>query len=191
MPGSGVVIIALGQQAREQASLAVKTIRGLPVTVYVRTPPGMDDRTGSRALKTRLPALSGYTDILYLDADTRVQGDISPGFEALAAGWDMALSFSDHQDLDAFWHVSPDEREQTCLELGYTPLQFQCGVMFARRNERTDAFFHAWHEEWNRYHTEDQAAFVRALHRVPLKIWVLGRPWNGGAIIQHRFGACR
>jgi hypothetical protein len=67
--------------------------------------------------------------------------------------------------------------------------QWQCGVMFVRRNERTERFFKAWHREWGRYGGEDQAAFVRALHRVPLRVWVLGRPWNGGAVIQHRFGA--
>ena len=73
------------------------------------------------------------------------------------------------------------------------PKAFRVNVdeMWIARNERTMAFWDAWHEEWLRFGDEDQAAFLRALNRVPLKIWLLGYPWNGGAIIEHRFGACR
>ena len=89
------------------------------------------------------------------------------------------------------WHLQDSEAETTLKDLGYLPLALQCGVMFISRNERTLAFWRTWHEEWMRFMDEDQGAFLRALKRVPLKIWLLGRPFNGGVVIDHRFGMAR
>ena len=119
--------------------------------------------------------------MLYLDADTLVRQAVDVGFEMLADGWDLVMVPSTNQGDDVLWHVRPEEVGATFAELGYQPLQLQCGVMFIARNERTAAFFDAWHDEWMRWCDEDQAAFLRALKRVPLKIWMLGYPWNGGA----------
>ena len=70
-------------------------------------------------------------------------------------------------------------------------LQLQGGMMFWRKNERTRAFFQAWREEWERWKGQDQAALLRALHRTPLKLWLLSNEWNGGSLIEHRYGAAR
>ena len=63
--------------------------------------------------------------------------------------------------------------------------------MAVAKNERTANLFDAWKREWMRYSGEDQAAFVRALYSAPVKIWLLGHPWNGGAAIGHNWGAMR
>ena len=187
-------MVAFGYKAVSEALDCVATAleHGADQThVITRNYGGVSNKQASRYAKTKLLEWTDFNDMLYLDADTRVTGDISTGFDILADGWDIVLTPSDHQGEDVFWHVGQTEKDNTLLELGYIPLQLQAGVMFIRRNERTKAFFHAWFDEYCRYGDEDQAAFLQALNRVPLKIWLLGKPWNGGPVIQHRFGAFR
>jgi hypothetical protein len=57
-------------------------------------------------------------------------------------------------------------------------VQFNGGVLAFRRNERTAAFFRAWHEEWQRWGKRDQAALLRALWRCPVRLFVVGNQWN-------------
>jgi len=45
--------------------------------------------------------------------------------------------------------------------------------------------------EWLRFRDQDQAALLRALAIAPVRAWLVGHPWNGGALVDHRFGACR
>ncbi len=190
----GVVIVACGERALNEAELCKRTVREhstLPIELVTGDSSIGDLTERSRDAKTRLHELSPFAQTLYLDADTRVQQDINAGFAVLGDGWDMALTFSSQQDDGWLWHVTDDEREFTLNELGSRWLQLQCGVMFWRRNAATDALFRAWHEEWQMYRGQDQAAFLRAMKRQPVRLWLLGRPWNGGAVIEHRFGRLR
>ena len=187
---SGVCFIAVGPKAELETRLAREYVT-LPVFTQVTSIPGMSDKQSSRLHKTTIPAWSPFDYTLYCDADTRIYGDVTPGFDALASGFDLALAPSTNQGDGAFWHIAHSEKDATISELGYTPVQWQCGVMFIARNERTARLFAMWNYEWKRYRDEDQAAFVRALHNAPVKIFALGYPWNGGAVIGHRFGACR
>jgi hypothetical protein len=152
----------------------------------------VSNKIASRHAKTTLLRHLPYVDdMLYLDADTRVNGKIDHVFGMLDDGWDVVMTASTNQDTDLMWHLPDAEAETTLTELGYLPLALQCGVMWVRRSPLTEAFWEVWHEEWMRYANEDQGAFLRALNRVPLRIWLLGRPFNGGAVIEHRFGMVR
>lgn len=146
----------------------------------------------SRFAKLTLLFWSPFEQTAYLDADTLVYQDITAGFDLLSDGWDMAMAPSQNQDEDnLLWHIGEDDKRLTLDTLTYDPLQLQAGVMFVARNDRTAALFAAWREEWARFRNQDQGALLRALQRAPVKVWLLGRCWNGGAVIGHRFGELR
>lgn len=199
----GAVYVAYGPRAREQYEQAAHSLQasnpGLPITAFpdagdqVLGPMhGYTDVQKSRWAKVNLDVLSPYEQTVYLDADTRVTGDISAGFELLGAGFDLALTFSKQQGARVLWHCSPADREDTFNTIGtWHVLQYQCGVLFFARNPRVGDFFAAWRNEWLRHKGQDQAAFLRALERQPLRIWLFGRPWNGGTLIRHLFGKAR
>lgn len=193
MSREGVIYVAIAANAeREQgysaATLAVHSDR--PVTV-VRACGAGDNLTQARRAKVNLDTLSPYAHTLYLDADTRIRGDLSAGFDALADGWDVVMTASGQQGPEWLWHVTADEREATLIELGYAALQLQCGVLWFAANERVRDLFAAWRAEWARWQGPDQGAFLRAVHQTPVKVWLMGRDWNGGQIVEHRFGAVR
>jgi hypothetical protein len=104
----------------------------------------------------------------------------------------MVITPSPQQDGETLWHVSEAERETTFDEWGTAQvLQLQCGVMWFTLTDRVREFFNLWREEWLRWQGQDQAAFLRALNRFPLKVWLLGRPFDGGAVVGHRWGVLR
>ena len=201
----GAVYVAYGEAARREAVASIASLRehnDLPV--FCISDVKLDTRLngavigfpgGAGARGAKLSAESFVQDwdqFVYIDADTRIRVDISAGFDILDDGWDIAMTPSANQGDDAFWHVGADEVSATLQEIGNPePLQLQCGMMFVQRNRRTEELHEIWREEWQRWHDQDQAAFVRALHRCPVRLWLLGRPWNGGALIKHRFGAIR
>lgn len=146
----------------------------------------------SRWAKVNLDRWSPFCSTLYLDADTRIYTDVSAGFEILDAGWDMAISYSIQQGDASLRHIGEADRQATlralcCAEV----LQLQAGVMFFDKSVIVKRFFSAWRQEWSRFEGQDQGALLRALERVPLRVWLLGREWNGGTIIGHRFGMAR
>ena len=203
MPTRGVVIIAYGEASRREAGLAIESLRRhneLPVTVIGERVAGTDhmpfEAIGdgvacSRWAKVNLDRLSPFDETLYLDADTRPRGDVSAGFEVLESGWDVAVAPSTNQGGELLWHVGEEERQETLLAYGCEPLQLQAGVLFLSKGQRTLALFEAWRAEWQRYQGQDQAALLRALLASPARVWLLGRPWNGGALIDHLFGNVR
>lgn len=142
----------------------------------------------ARAIKTRILDHAPYDQVLHMDADTWVYGDFTPGFDILDDGFDFVIVPSTNQENQIFWHVGEVERFRMKEDMGVDPLQLQGGMWFVARNERTLAFFAAWNEEWAKWRGKDQAALVRALFRAPMRVWLLGHPWNGGAMMGHRFG---
>lgn len=196
------MIVAYGDNARREArgllaTLAAHTHRpgavvsDVPVdgAIHVAAP---DRDPGARLAKLNLDSLSPFDRTLYLDADTMVRGDISAGFSALAAGWDVAIVPSMRQGSDSLGHLPADDRAATLGELWPEDvLALQGGVMWFRKSDAVSQFFAVWRAEWQRFRGFDQGALLRALQAVPLKVWLLGRPWNGGALIEHRFGRAR
>ena len=148
---------------------------------------------GSRWAKTNIDLLVEADVIGYLDADTRVRGDLSPAFEMVESGWDLVIAPSVNQGADVLKHIGPLERNYTLEFIGNPwPLQLQAGVMFFNR-QACRKLFAAWRQEWQRYGDQDQAALLRALHREPVRVGLLGQCWNSdtGAIISHLFGRAR
>lgn len=204
-----MVYVAYGERARREALTSIGLLRRhsrLPVSVIgpnadkvfwsthrrdVRHLSFSDSHPGARWAKLHFNTLSPYDCTLYLDADTRPYQDVSVGFHILADGWEVAIAPSSQQG-DAFlWHCSEADREATIESYWIRPLALQAGVMFVRRCKETDRLFEVWREEWQVFRSQDQGALLRALARVPVRIWILGRCWNGGAIIGHRFGAAQ
>jgi hypothetical protein len=195
-----VVYVVYGEAARREAELSIKGLRqwhDWPVSVIGDNVEGAERIEFSRADeggrwgKLNLNNLSPYDLTLYLDADTRPRGDLSVGFDILEDGWDMAITPSPMQGDELLWHVSDEERAATLKELGNEPLALQAGVMYISKNQGTARLFSAWRNEWLRWRDQDQAALLRALGRVPVRVWLLGRPYNGGALVDHRFGMIR
>lgn len=157
--------------------------------VKLRQPQDYDNVQRSRWAKVMLDLWTPFDDTLYLDADTRVQGDLSRGFDMLDDGWEMLITPSTNQGSDNMWHVAEPEREETYLTYQCSDvLQLQGGVFWFRKCEAVTRLFAAWREQWQHYARYDQAALLRALRVAPVKLHLLGRPFNGGAVVQHRFG---
>ena len=191
----GHIIIGIGAKAYEQARLCQQSIAGATriITRGHRHSEFPKDSRMAREIKVSLASNSPFDLTCYLDADCRVFGDTEVGFRILEDGWDLMIVPSSQQGDKLLWHVGEGERNWTLEELGYEPLQLQGGVFFFAKNERVARFFEAWREEWLQWADVDQAALLRALNRVPLKVWLFGWPWNSakGTIIQHRFGSAR
>lgn len=191
----GAVMVVYGDAAEVSASRALGAFREIcpemPVTVYRERRAGYTDAQCSRWAKVTLPDWTPYEATAYLDADTQVYQDICTGFDVIEDGWDIALVPSPQQGDQFLWHVGDKEREDTVNRLRFQPLQLQAGVLFFARNERTASLWERWRAEWAQYQDQDQGAFLRALYACPVKVWLLGRAFNGGAVIGHHFGAIR
>ncbi len=199
----GALYVAFGERARQEATHSIKRLKGLPVAVIGDEPLIGNDMTfipfdrpgpGARRAKLSMGELTPWDRTLYLDADTRPVGDISTGFDMLADGWELVLAHSGRQGYDVLGNVAAGERAITFEVLSCPePLGLQAGVIFFRKCESVVRMFGAWREEWEQDRGQDQAALLRALWRVPVRVWVLGTPWNSehGEIIQHKFGRVR
>lgn len=190
----GLMFVTCGEKALEQYRYAADALKQsqnhYPVQTIGRDY-GAANKQASRHAKTSLFETAEFDRFIYLDADTRPRESLQPLFDILSDGWDVVMSFSGQQEHDAFWHVDERERDNTLEEIGLLPLQLQCGIMAVCKNERTRMLFERWRNEWMRYSGEDQAAFIRALYQAPVKVWLMGQPWNGGAAIGHNWGAMR
>ncbi len=192
----GVYYVAYGKPAREMAAKAMASFKahvpGVPVALVGAEPLGGEDvfvehedvDIGGRCAKTKIYDLAPaeWEYVLYLDADTEVVADISFLYQLLADGWEFVICKNPQRFHVCVNMVRPDNQDE-CVEtfklMGSREiLQLNGGVFGFRRNERTRAFFRAWHEEWNRWGKRDQAALLRALWKHPLRIYVLGNEWN-------------
>lgn len=190
-------MVVYGQKAETAAQIARDALRRvsatLPVCIHRERSGQATDTAESRYAKVTLLDWTPFDQTAYFDADTMAySSDCMIGFEMLADGFDLVIVPSNSQgDDNCLWHVGKPDRAYTLDMLRYTPLQLQAGVFYVAKNARTHALFAAWAREWSRFGNQDQGALLRALAQVPVKIWLLGRPFNGGAVIGHRFGAVR
>lgn len=199
----GVIYVAYGTGAIREAAASIKSLRKVhawPVSVISdKRIPGInhisrakrsDALSPGRWAKTNLDLLSPYEHTLFLDADTRIRGKLDIGFSLLKRGWELVMIPSVSQGEQALGHLSEIDRLATRLEVPEA-LQLNTGVMWFRKTEAVKTFFASWRDEWQRFKGKDQGALLRALVNNPLALCLLGRPYNGGAIVQHRFGACK
>lgn len=193
----GIIVVAFGNPSRHCALEMMQTakvhIPDIPIALVASEPIGPEDifieqpdsDIGGRRAKISVYDLapSEWDAVLYMDADTEVvSGDIRYYFELIEDGFDFAIC-KDPNNRDTMHSFvrqnNHEELKQTAKELGTLDvLQFNGGVWSFGRNKRVAAFFDAWLEEWERWGMRDQAALVRALHRTPLKMFVLGNEWN-------------
>jgi len=193
---SGAYLVAFGGPSRRCAGRAIASIhhhmRGLPVCLVSDSKLGLEDvfveqpdrDVGGRIAKLRVDELApaSWRYVLYVDADVELVGDISFLFQVLADGWELVIC-KDMAKYDTVRMMlrpdNRDEAEATWKALGTDQaLQYNGGMMAYRRNARTERFFTAWQEEWQRWGKRDQGALLRALHAAPLRLYVLGNQWN-------------
>jgi hypothetical protein len=201
MTSRGVLFVAYGIPAINELRLALASLRkhhkwdtlvvgeceidNEDVIVWPDTgAPGRD-------AKTSLYSLSPYDQTLFLDADTRVNGDLSVGFGLLADGWELVMIPSRPQGDYLLSHLGQPEHDYTMQVLyNRQPLQLNTGVMWFAKTPAIEALFKGWRAEWGRFKDKDQGAFLRALEYCPVKLWLLGFPFNSdtGAVVSHYFG---
>ena len=191
---NGAVFTAYGEKAIFCANRAKEALHrtdpDLPVQIMNNHYHDLTDVQCSRLAKVSLLNWSPFEQTAYLDADTIPYQSIAVGFEILADGFDLVITPSNNQGDELLWHVGQDDKAETLNTTQSEPLQLQAGVFWVARNARTKKLFAAWRVEWEKYQNQDQGAFLRALYANPVKVWLLGRAYNGGACIAHRFGEC-
>lgn len=199
----GVLYVAYGRKAKQEARFSVESLGRVhptwPVTVitdnepigWAPSQPWPDSGTPGRWAKVNLDNLTPYDCTLFLDADTRVYGDLDVGFRLLRLGWDMVMVASKPQGGEMLGHLTDQERAVTLAECRIDPLQLNTGVIWFRKSYRVKLLFREWRKQWERYKDKDQGALLRALEKRTAHIALLGWPFNGGAVVGHRFGACR
>ena len=197
-----MIYVAYGEKARAEAYLSIESLRAtnpaLPVRVIgepVRTAeciPFPREDAGGRWGKLNADLLSPFEQALYLDADTRVHGDLSAGFQVLDDGFDLVICPSTKQGQSVMGHANAEDRNATFEALGCREiLGLQAGVFYFKKGEAVRRLFAAWREEWERFRNQDQPALLRALDRVPVRVHLFGNEWNGGSLVQHLFGRAR
>jgi hypothetical protein len=199
----GVLYVAYGRAARQEARLSAESLYthhpDLPVQVVTNGDPvgwapsiqWADLGTPGRWAKVNLDNLSPWDQTLFLDADTRVYDRLDIGFNLLDHGWDLVIVPSIPQGDDMLRHCSEAERQATLWETRIDPLQLNTGVMWFSKSRRVKMLFREWRTQWERWKDKDQGALLRALERRTVRIALLGRPYNGGPVVGHRFGMCR
>jgi hypothetical protein len=192
----GILYVAYGPAAQREAAASIASLKkhhDYPVHVIEGEAAKGDGIRLSRAAKLNLNQITPFRHTLYLDADTRIVGDLSTGFRILADGWDLVIAPSGRQGYDVMGHLPKEERDCTIdALLNPLPLQWQAGVFYFDR-ERTRELFAAWRQEWARFEGQDQGALLRALSVTPVRVWGLGGVWNrqGGEVVDHLFGRAR
>ncbi len=97
----GVCFIAYGDKAEREVQMSIATLRQFHTLPYavagdkewmgwkpIDQLPEVDNIVKSRWAKVILNQWSPFTETLYLDADTRVQGDLTVGFDMLDDGFE-------------------------------------------------------------------------------------------------------
>jgi hypothetical protein len=192
----GVLYVAYGKQARRCAEAGMDSFKlhnpGIEVALVSTEPTGVEDifihqpdsDIGARDQKTRIYDLAPdhWEYILYLDADTEIVADISFLFDALTDGWDLVICKNPGKYHTARKMVRSDNKDECAVtfeQIGTDEvMQLNGGVFSFQRNPRTQAFFSAWHREWEKWGKRDQAALLRALWQHPLRVYYLGNEWN-------------
>lgn len=192
----GAYYVAYGAPSRRCAEAAIAAFKNhfpeIPVAVVSDSPLGCEDvfiehpdlDIGGRLAKVKIYDLApaDWEYICYMDADTEVIAREDLLWRLVEDGWDMAIC----RNPGRFHIVSQMRRPDNADECEYTFgilggdqfLQYNGGVFSFRRNERTAAFFRAWHSEWLRFGKRDQGALLRALWSHPVRMYILGNEWN-------------
>ena len=106
-----------------------------------------------------------YTNILYLDADTYICGDLS-GLFALTDKFDLALAHAPMRRL---------QKKKRDKDLPSAYADFNSGVMMIKRTERMKMFLQRWHVDAQAF-SADQPALCELLYALAPRISVCTIP---------------
>jgi len=163
------------------------------------TPWQNDEPIGQRFYAGRVKPffyrLSPFEKTLYLDADTEIYRDITPGFDLLDK-WDICIA-DDPRTLESTFRVSKQGprwdwiREQRDFTHNYigkaSNPQINTGVIFFRKSVGSGIFFTDWYREWMKFpRWDEQMPFMRAEHNCRVtKIYHLPTIWNTNSADRH------
>lgn len=197
----GFLYVAYGHRARREVLHSIEALRTFnqePLMIISDTPVAdhphiyCEDRDpGARLAKLNMDKLTPFKYTFYLDADTRPQAPLRSLFDILEDGWEMVIAVNRSQNEKWLWNIGEQDRRYTIEAVGDEALSLQGGVLGFRQCNAVRHFFEAWRAEWKVFEDKDQGALLRALYKTPLKVWLLGTPWNGGALIVHKSGKAR
>lgn len=196
----GVAYVAFGVKALtevKQSAVSLQEHNKLPIKVLetLGSPPNLTVDQQAHWAKVNADRWTSFEPTLLLDADTRIRGNLDLGFKMLRHGWELVMvpSFPTAPG-QVLWTLTEKERRATFQDLGTRPhIMLNTGVMFFKKTSNVRALFEAWRTEWLRFKDRDQGALLRALKQCPVRLWLLGAPYNsaGGEIVDHLFGRAR
>jgi hypothetical protein len=172
-----------------------KRIHGNLQFRYVAVSPfAADGKFHAGLVKPLLAGLSPFDKSLYIDADTAFRQPPDVGFEMLDK-WDLLISESLMTSL-AEQVASHGERIWTRQWIGTQHcIYHNSGMLFWRKNERTDRLFDVWSEEWQRWPVwDEQVAILRAMMRCEDLLYQnMPYTWNclhsdDAYLLHHRYG---
>lgn len=191
----GMPVMVVGDEAAESHFLKVRQVQFQRVDVN----PFNENRSkGFKFLAGRIkPLLAGispWDQTLYVDADTCFKRSPMVGFSLLDR-WDVVIAETQTRSL-APGVVGEKEARATAAEIGSEQILYHnSGMIFWRRNERTDRLFDLWSEEWLRYGDwDEQVALLRALIGSEAVFLTVPYTWNchtskEAHLLHHWFGA--
>ncbi len=145
-------------------------------------------------IKPLMAKLSPWEQTLYVDADSKFKQSPQPGFDLLDR-WDLAIACHTKGVGGTNW-TNFQEREETSVLIGSPHVLYHnSGMIFWRKNERTDKLFDLWYDEWLIYeHWDEQVALLRALLKSDVVYRNLPLTWNHcdkkkAYILYHQFGS--
>lgn len=173
----GFVYVATGKAYLPEARQSAQSLRrhhpDLPICLVTDHPPAEKGpfteivRPAGQVRHTPLDKVlayeAPYEQILFLDTDTHVCGDLTPIFELLER-FDVAAV----QDVNRGWNYDLPGLPQTFSE-------FNTGVIAFRKSGKVEGFFRDWAKEYDvlrQSHglVNDQPAFRRTLYRSDLRV---------------------
>jgi len=180
----GIVYIVYGNRAKLEFEQSKRTLQNdWPVFVIDETICSDIGKPGRNA-KTQLATLSPFEHTLFLDVDTRIRGDLSVGFNMLRDGWELVMVPSYDTNFPKI--LKPEE--WATMKDRQWPRMLNTGVIWFRKTRRISGLFEKWHEEWLQFKDRDQGAFMRALVKNPVQLFLLSKDYNSGEIVEHLFG---
>lgn len=203
----GVCYVAYGAEAIAECLASIRTLKrsnpDLPVCVLTDDTKAFrliaqhvcrfDSDPFGRLAKLSVDSLSPFDLTLYLDADTRVHFPLDLPFKVLEQGFEFVGTLSANQGED-WWlvHLRTQWRQATEDFIGFKNAVAQGGVFAFRKTPCVKAFFGNWRKFFAEGDGEhDQDAMQKALHVQPMRAYYIGKAFNGGEIVHHRYGQAR
>jgi hypothetical protein len=132
---------------------------------------------GSRWIKTQLLSFSPYTETIFIDADIIPLKSIQGLWGYLEKG-DIAMVSDRNPTVAECDHIAQEEKNYTLERVPETTRHFNSGVMVWRNTPITQELFRQWHQEWQRFHKQDQLALVRAIQTTQVSVVSLPVTYN-------------